>query len=198
MWFGVGGPKQSFVNLDVGTRDRFFNGVAFNNEKFMNFYAEMTPIQSIYFSVELNAGDQIDFANTRPATRVRVAPSIRYKATRHLELRLSDQNERLYVDDGRLYTADVAEFRAVYQFNVRMFVRAILQYSDVRRDPALYKFPVDARSKRLFPQLLFSYKVNPQTVLFVGYSSTRLANDTYDVTEADRTLFVKVGYAWAM
>ena len=198
MWFGVGGPKQSFVNLDVGTRDRFFNGMAFNNEKFMNFFAEMTPLQSIYFAVELNAGNQIDFANTRPATRVRFAPSIRYKATRHLELRLSDQNERLYVDDGRLYTADVAEFRAVYQFNVRMFVRAILQYSDVRRDPTLYTFPVDSQSKRLFPQFLFSYKVNPQTVLFVGYSSTRLANDTYDVTEADRTLFVKVGYAWAM
>jgi len=198
MWVGVGGPKQSYVNLDVGTRDRFFDGMAFNNEKFMNFYGEMTPLQSIYFAVELNAGDQIDFANTRPATRVRFAPSIRYKATRHLELRLSDQNERLYVDDGRLYTADVAEFRAVYQFNVRMFVRAILQYSDVRRDPALYRFAVDAQSKRLFPQFLFSYKVNPQTVLFVGYSSTRLANDTYDVTEADRTLFVKVGYAWAM
>jgi len=198
MWFGVGGPKQSFVNFDVGTRDRFFNGVPFNDEKFMNVYAEMTPLRSIYVSAEFNAGNQIDFANTRPATRVRFAPSIRYKATRHLELRLSDQNERLYVDDGRLYTADVAEFRAVYQFNVRMFVRAILQYTDVRRDPSLYTFAVDAQSKRLFPQFLFSYKVNPQTVLFVGYSSTRLANDTYDVTEADRTLFVKVGYAWAM
>jgi hypothetical protein len=198
MWFGIGLPRQSFVNIDVGTRDRFYNGVAFNDEKFLNVFAETTPFKRIYLNAELNAGSQIDFANTRPATRVRFAPYVRFKATRHLELRLGDTNERLYVDDGRLYTADVAEFRAVYQFNVRMFVRAILQYTDIERDASLYTFPVDAHSKRLFPQLLFSYKVNPQTVLFVGYSSTRLANDTYDVTEADRTLFVKVGYAWAM
>ena len=197
-WFGIGGPKQSFINIDVGTRDRFFNGVAFQNEKFLNVFGEIAPNKSLYFNVELNAGNQIDFANTRPATRVRFAPYVRFKATRHLELRLGDQNERLYVDGGRLYTADVAEFRAMYQFNVRMFVRAIVQYTDVERDPSLYTFPVDARSKRVFPQLLFSYKVNPQTVLFVGYSSTRVANDTFDVTEADRTLFVKVGYAWAL
>lgn len=197
-WYGFGGPKQSFVNLDGGTRDRFYNGRSFENEKFVNIFTEMTPFKRLYVSAELNAGDQIDFANTRPATRVRFAPSIRYNATRHLELRLSDARERLYVDDGRLYTADVGELRAVYQFNVRMFVRAILQYTDIQRDPSLYTFAVDAHSQRFFPQLLFSYKVNPQTVLFVGYASTRLANDTYDVTEADRTLFVKVGYAWTM
>jgi hypothetical protein len=198
MWFGLGGPKQSFVNIDFGTRDRFFNGVTFNDEKFINVYTEVTPHKRVYVSTELNAGDQIDYANTRPATRVRISPFVRFKATRHLELSLGDTNERLYVDGGRLYTADVAEFRAVYQFNVRMFVRTIVQYSDVDRDPSLYKFAVDSHSQRVFPQLLFSYKVNPQTVLFVGYSSTRLANDTYDVTVADRTLFVKVGYAWAM
>jgi hypothetical protein len=198
MWFGFGGPKQSYVNLDVGTRDRFYNGRSFNDEKFLNLWSEATPVKGLYVSAELNAGSQIDFANTRPATRVRFAPSVRFNATRHLELRLSDARERLYVEDGRLYTADVGELRAIYQFNVRMFVRAILQYTDIQRDPSLYSFRVDAHSKRLFPQLLFSYKVNPQTVLFVGYSSTRLANDTYDVTEADRTLFVKVGYAWSM
>ncbi len=198
MWFGLGGPKQSYVNFDVGTRDRFYNGRSFNNEKFVNIYSEATPVKGLFVSAELNAGSQIDFANTRPATRVRFAPSIRFHATRHLELRLSDARERLYVEDGRLYTADVGELRAIYQFNVRMFVRAILQYTDIKRDPSLYSFRVDAHSQRFFPQLLFSYKVNPQTVLFVGYASTRLANDTYDVTEADRTLFVKVGYAWAM
>jgi hypothetical protein len=35
-------------------------------------------------------------------------------------------------------------------------------------------------------------------VVFVGYSSTRIGNDTIDYTDADRTLFVKVGYAWAL
>ena len=40
---------------------------------------------------------------------------------------------------------------------------------------SLYRFAtVSPRSKRLFPQLLFSYKLNPQTVFFASYSGTRL------------------------
>ena len=194
MWLGVGGPRQSFAHIDIGTRDRFFNHRAFENEKFINLYGEITPFKRIFVSAEFNAGDHIDFANTRSATRVRFSPYVRYKATRHLELRLGNTNERLYVDEGRLYTANVAEFRAVYQFNVRMFLRTIVQYTNVEYS--------DAEFQRIFPQVLFSYKVNPQTVLFVGYSSTRVGEETltqrYDLTEADRTLFVKVGYAWAM
>ena len=193
-WVGIGGPRQSFLHFGVGTRDRFYNGRAFNDEKYMNVFFEMTPYKRLYFNAEFNAGDHIDFANTRPATRVRFAPYVRYKATQHLELRLGNTNERLYVEEGRVYTANVAEFRAVYQFNVRMFLRSIVQYTDVEYS--------DAHFKRVFPQFLFSYKLNPQTVLFVGYSSTRLGSETvterYDVTEADRTLFVKVGYAWTM
>jgi hypothetical protein len=129
---------------------------------------------------------------------VRVSPFLRWRATRSLQLQLSHTNERLDVEGGRLYTANLTELRAVYQFNVRMFVRALIQHTDIQRDPSLYKDATESRSRLLFPQLLFSYKLNPQTVLFVGYSSTRVGDETIDVTEADRTLFVKVGYAWAM
>ena len=198
-WFGFGGPKQSYVSFDVGTRpQRFHNGVEFGGQNFINIYSEITPHKSLFLALEVNAGDQIDFANTRPGTRLRIAPSARIRATRHLELRVSHQNETLDVDGGRLYTANLTELRAVYQFNVRMFVRALVQYTDIERDPGLYVGSTSARSKLLFPQLLFSYKLNPQTVVFVGYSSTRVGDDRIDVTEADRTLFVKVGYAWAL
>jgi hypothetical protein len=79
--------------------------------------------------------------------------------------------------------------------------RAILQYTDITRDPALYRFQQQpSQSERLFPQLLFSYKINPQTVFFAGYSGTRLGSTVDDVrtdlTEADRTFCVKLGYAW--
>ena len=52
------------------------------------------------------------------------------------------------------------------------------------------------RDETLFSQLLFSYKLNARTVAFVGYSESRLGSDTIDLTQADRTLFVKLGYAW--
>jgi hypothetical protein len=85
----------------------------------------------------------------------------------------------------------------MYYFNVRAFVRAILQYTDIERDPALYTFPVEERTRRLFQQYLFSYKLNPQTVLFVGYSdnASNVNVPSIDLQQTNRTLFIKIGYA---
>ncbi len=59
---------------------------------------------------------------------------------------------------------------AIWQFNTRTFVRAIVQYTDVSRNPDLYEDEVAGLDRDFFVQLLFSYKVNPQTVAFLGYS----------------------------
>jgi hypothetical protein len=199
MWLQFQGPMQSFISFDVGTRDRFFNGREFNDEKFLNFFIEATPHKALYAYLDVTVADHIDFANTRPADRVRVSPQARYRATRNLELTLTHTYERLDVAEGTLFTANATELRTVYQFNLRTFLRVLMQYTDVERDAAIYNDVVDARSKRLFPQVLFSYKINPQTVLFIGYSSTQLANDiSTDLLENDRTLFVKIGYAWTL
>ena len=53
----------------------------------------------------------------------------------------------------------------------------------------------------VFTQFLFSYKVNPQTVVFLGYSDNRnaftdLQFNEVPLTQSDRTLFLKLGYAW--
>ena len=85
--------------------------------------------------------------------------------------------------------------------NVRAFVRLITQYSQVDRNRRLYDSKsVALEENDLFNQLLFSYKLNPQTALHVGYTDSRA--DIFDGIEADglrqtsRTFFVKVGYAW--
>jgi hypothetical protein len=57
---------------------------------------------------------------------------------------------------------------------------------------------VEPRSKRLFSQLLFSYKVNPQTVLLVGYSDNYSGLRDLNLTQTDRTFFLKLGYAWVL
>ena len=106
--------------------------------------------------------------------------------------------DRLRVDGGRLYTAHISRLSAVYQFNVRTFFRSILQYADYRHSPDLYSFEIDREDRRLFNQHLFSYKINPWTVLFLGYSDGWRGSDTFDFEQRDRTFFVKVGYSWAL
>jgi hypothetical protein len=199
-WIAAQGPMQSFYQIDVGHRNRRFNFTDFS-ENFLHWNAEMSPAGDFYFSLHGTFADQIDFANTQLGQRTVAGGGIRWNIGKHAKINLDQSYEDLDVDGGQLFAAKVTQMRAVYQFNVRMFARAILQYTDITRDPSLYRFAtVSPRSKRLFPQLLFSYKLNPQTVFFAGYSGTRLGGvldgKNVGLTEADRTFFVKLGYAW--
>lgn len=197
-WVGVSGPLQSFYLVDAGRRERFWNGVTFD-EEFVNLFFEIRPTGSLYLQLEGGFGDAIDFANTRAADEVELFPSLIWNVGKHVQLGLDHGYQRLDVDGGRLFEANLTQLRTVYQINIRTFVRAILQYEDLVFDPELFLAEVPAQEEHLFTQLLFSYKINPQTVLFLGYSDNafgaELRDRAIDLTRADRTLFFKVGYA---
>jgi hypothetical protein len=80
-------------------------------------------------------------------------------------------------------------------------VRAIVRFGDTDRFAATNPGLETLEDRSLGTQLLFSYKVNPLTVLFLGYSDDRrgerpLAGDPIPLTGTDRAFFVKIGYAW--
>ena len=102
------------------------------------------------------------------------------------------------VDQGWLYTTAIGQLQTSWQFNPRCFIRAIIQYVDNQFNPELYSDGRDPEYRGLFTQFLFSYKLNPRTVLFVGYSDNSAANQDYGFTKTDRTIFAKVGYAWVL
>ena len=141
-----------------------------------------------------------------PPRRRRVVVVWRRRATvllrfgRRLQFNLDHTYQRFERDEGRLFLANLSQGRLVYQFNVRMFLRAILQYTNIDRDPSLYEDEVDPNTRLLGTQFLFSYKLNPQTVVFLGYSDNYLGEGQQgvDLTQTDRTLFLKVGYAWSL
>ena len=189
------GPLQSFVSLNVARRERFFNGVTFR-DTFSTLYSEIQPTGDLFLSLSLNRGGEIDFVNTQAGDLVQISPTVRYDLGRHLRAQLSHVYQRLDVGGGTLFTANLTQLSGIYQLNVRTFLRAILQYTNVERDPALYLTAVDESTESLFSQLLFSYKLNPQTVLFLGYSDTSAADQRIDLTRTDRTFFLKLGYAW--
>ena len=60
----------------------------------------------------------------------------------------------------------------------------------------MYVMPVTSGSRTMFGQFLFSYKVNPQTVLFIGYSDDRVGPQDDPLVQTSRTFFLKVGYVW--
>ena len=129
-----------------------------------------------------------------------------FKIGRHLRANLDDTYETLSVDGGRLFRASLAQARLAWQFNVRAMARAIVQYTDIRRRLSLYTGVCDPADpscvlpleteKSLFAQLLFSYKINPQTAVYLGYSGDRLGQPDVPLRQSDRTFFFKIGYAW--
>lgn len=162
-----------------------------------NFYFGIKPSGRGSLQLTGRFGDGVDYANNRKANgAIQLGPIVEYRPASRVSLQLSYNLDQLSVESGRLYRANLTQFKMIYHLNVRTFVRAILQYTDISRNPGAYLFPVDSRTRRLFSQYLFSYKLNPQTVLFAGYSDNANGTQGVDLQQANRTFFVKLGYAW--
>ena len=188
------GPLQSTATVIARANREYYAGSLYGTD---DLYAEVyfKPFKGFSFGVYANPANAVDYANERPARRLLLGPYLEAGIGRHLNLNLSHNLERLSSDGQRTYTANLLQARLIYNFNVRAFARAILQYRDVDRVPERYSFAVDRASRSLFTQLLFSYKLNAKTVLFLGYSGQLLGNQDIDLTRSDRTFFLKLGYA---
>jgi hypothetical protein len=191
------GTRQTIVQATYSPNREFYRGVYYNDPRW-NFYVESRPTSSFYGYLQTRGGKTIDFSNERQGKVFVVEPGGELHLGRRLSASFDYTMQRLDVAGGRLYTANLAQSTVVYHFNIRTLARAIVQLSDVTRDPSLYRFSVDGKSKDLFTQFLFSYKINPQTVFYVGYSDSSFGDDRVDLKRADRTLFLKIGYAWLL
>jgi len=147
-------------------------------------------------SLAVQGGDAIDYANGRPASRLALAPSAEVNLAGRVTLAASHSYERLTRDGAPVFTAHLFQPKAVFHLGHRSFVRALVQYRRIDRNVEVFSIPVNGRDESLLAQLLYSYKVNPQTVLFVGYGDSQLGTDRIDLTRRSRTFFVKLGYAW--
>jgi hypothetical protein len=115
----------------------------------------------------------------------------------------------------RFARATIPRFRAQYQMNRALFVRAVLEYDseerEALRDPETGSTlsvctptcTLQASSQRneLYWELLLSLEPSPGTVFFLGYS--RLADDRSrfalaDFTPREDALFVKASYRFRL
>jgi hypothetical protein len=196
----LSGRRQTDINVYLGTGPSWYQQQRF--DRYFVGWTASTQLTSTFFaSLDGRVGQEIDYANVRQGRIVRLIPGLRYEPGRHLRLELKHFDEALRSGGGRVYHVGLSELRSTYQINVRTFVRLITQYQDLRQDPALFvpaAGPIEPEVQSLFDQLLFAYKLNPQTVLFVGYADD-LGSDSSTggrLERTDRTVFMKVGYAF--
>jgi hypothetical protein len=200
-----GGPMQSEIFYVPSPNHEYFAGREFDNFRH-NFGAAIRPTGDFAAGFNGTIGGAIDFAGARKAEQVRLSPFVAFSVFDRLALELNHTYQKLEVDAGRLFTANLTQGRAVLHLNRRTFVRTILQYTDIDREAATNPAASTLETRRLFSQYLFSFKINPQTVLLIGYSDNQsgLAVDPLvpvgrtDLTRTDRTFFLKIGYAWVL
>jgi len=213
--FNIDGPKLSNFNFIVTTADKvglreneaiiaLDNNTKLFNETQFSFDVEAQPLTNLYTYAKFTTGDKIDYRNNRLGDINELTTNITVNATDHLELDLYYIHSKLNAKNTissksqNVYTANLTELRISYQFDVYSYLKLNLVYSDVDRN--LNNNPFYSSSKKdrsLTTQLIYAYKLNPQTVFFVGYSDSSYQDDYLDDLEREqRTFFTKISYAW--
>ena len=191
------GGLQSQLQTRVAREKVSYNGAEFDLT-WTSFYGQMKPTSDLVVGLDFVVGDHIDYANTRPGERLHVLPSMRYFVGRRLQFALAHTFERMVVDEGELYTANITRLTAIYQLTPRTRLKAVIDGVDYRYNVDLYNDERDPRDRGLATQVLFSYRINPQTSIFAGYNDRYSGNDELGLNQSDRSVFLKVGYAWAL
>ena len=143
------------------------------------YYVQFSP--SGYFAQiqsDASMGEDIDFENSRPGAGPTINTSATLRPTDHLELALLANQQWLNVDDAagvsrRLFLARVLRVKGTYTFTSRLFTRAIAQYVSIDRDPSLYSIPCRRGPAPSAVPCCSDYKLNWQSVMFVGYGDDR-------------------------
>jgi hypothetical protein len=203
-WMNYNGPMRSEFNVyGMIGRESWENendefDKRFFDKRIIDANVGLWPTGTMLTRLGATFGDDVDRRNGRQATRLTLEPMVYLNLARRLNVVASHEYERLDISEGRLYTANITYLRTAYQFTRRMFLRAILQHVDYVYETEHYTEARDSRFRHFASQVLFSYKINPQTVLYLGYSDSHLGDDETDLEQQDRTFFAKIGYAWVL
>lgn len=188
-------PWQAYLKLKGVLKRKVYSGFSFD-QSYIDGYFEIQPTGDFMFNMTGYYGDSIDYEHARPGRELSLQPAVRYLFGRHLSLDAIYLYSRLKVEQGELYKAHLVQGRIVYHINKRLFLRGVIQYLDQKLNTDLYANPyVEPEEKYILTQFLFSYKLNPRTVLFLGYSDNRYGYIDIPLTRKNRTVFLKIGYA---
>ncbi|RLV58846.1 hypothetical protein D5018_15190 [Parashewanella curva] len=164
------------------------------------FRGQFDPSADITLGLTAMYEKEIDFANNQLGKKLRLNPDLGWDITERLSIDVEYENTRFNVEGGRLYTANLLDFRLNWQFTVESFLRVSSIYTHIKRDPSLYKYSKrNAKFSNVNNEVLYGYKLNPLSVFYLGYSDGHITNDDVDsLTQTERRLFMKVSYAFVM
>ena len=189
------GPLQTEFTVIYARKRELYANTKYDLDQ-CQITCDIKPTGGLRLYMRTHFGDMIDYSNLRLAWHMILNPQVEFNLGRHFNVNLWHNYMYMSYLGDELFTANLTQVRLIYNFSVRIFVRAFIQYQNISNNPDLYTSSVLPNSHTIFTQFLFSYKLNPQTVLFIGYSDDYLGYTGIDILQKNRTFFVKIGYAW--
>jgi len=193
---GVNGAKNLQAGVVMHLSEQYRVGNDLLSENYLDWFLQFDPSRR-FTRLGFNgfAGQRIDFANNRVGNGATLGLTTTIRPIDKLTFDINLTREWLDVTGGRLYTASVERVKSTYSFSAKSLVRIIGQYVSTDRNSALYGFPIGSHDGSFLGSVLYSYKLNWQTVLFVGYADDRVLTANNDLAKLDRSLFFKISYA---
>lgn len=191
-------PRQSNLALQLIRRDERFQRLLFEEMITGKVELKIQPSEALALRGKVQIGESIDFVGKRPADERLLTFEMEVKPDIHWNVKLFALEQDLEIAAGQLSLTRLAELRLTYQLSTRSFFRYIAQYQLVDVVPRHFAEPPDDY-EHVAGQLLYSYKLNPQTLLFIGYSDEYIdesAESIQGLEPRTRSFFFKLSYAF--
>ena len=123
-----------YIDDDIRSGDRTIQ------QKQFGYIVQFSPSRRVtQLTLNGTTGQQIDFANSRPATGSTINLQATLNPTIHFNVVLVQNQRWVNVDDAasvsrQLFIARVSRVRGTYTFTSRLFARGIAQYVSTNRD----------------------------------------------------------------
>jgi hypothetical protein len=190
------GPKQSQVSLHGMTRVRFWQGALFD-EHYVDLNGNFRPTGNLQVGAYLQVGTMLDLDAAETGHRTELEFWGNANVGRGIAMDWDLVHQVMRRDGGTAFTATVLNAGGSWQFDPRQRLRLTLQGSDVEHDLSLYANPIEEHSRDWAAQMVYSYKVNPRTVMYAGASYGAFMDDEHQEMFGDtRSVFLKLSYGF--
>jgi len=191
--FEVNGIYESEFGIDLIDKEEYLSNRPFSRDAII-FWGEFKPVPRLGVGFEVKTGDSILYSLEEKGDDRTYELDLDFQFSENLNTRIEYIRQNFDLDSGRYYNFDLVNFKTSYQINEISFLRLTLQNRSLDyTQPSI----VDSESRGL--QFLYSYKINPFTLFYLGYSDA--ASNSVEVRSPivfDKTLFAKFSYAWQL
>ncbi|MBE0457524.1 carbohydrate binding family 9 domain-containing protein [Pseudoalteromonas sp. KG3] len=193
------GQLQSSLEFGLIHRNESYYG-NFYNQNIGYIYGGFSPTKDLRITLYSEFGSKIDYSNEQLGDLFTIEPELTWDINDHWQVQLEHSYSRLDNPQGdNVFTANLTDLRVYYKFNMRSMLKLILQFEDIDRNQNAYYTNVNSINRDYGSQLVYSYKINAQTLFYLGYSDKGYQDDSLKSVERDqRTFFTKLSYAWQL